>query len=194
MPRTGDPIHLERPVTWVAMVGFMGTGKSRIGAELARALALHFIDTDKLIEKATGLSIPQIFEAFGETEFRRVEAEAVDRCVKLEEFVISCGGGSFIQPENRAKLLARGPVVALWASPETIFERTRRTPRPLLQVPDPIGRIQELLEGRRAAYAEAPIQVSTDGRRRSDVVAEIVELLEDWREMHPLYATPKEEA
>jgi shikimate kinase len=194
VPRTGDPIHLDRPVTWVAMVGFMGTGKSRIGAELARALALHFIDTDKLIEKATGLSIPQIFDAFGEAEFRRVEAEAVDRCVKLEEFVISCGGGSFIQPENRAKLLMRGPVVALWASPETIFERTRRTPRPLLQVPDPIGRIQELLEGRRAAYSEAPIQVSTDGRRRSDVVAEIVELLEDWREMHPLYATPREEA
>ena len=194
MPRTGDPIHLERPVTWVAMVGFMGTGKSRIGSELARSLALHFIDTDKLIEKATGLSIPQIFEAFGEAEFRRVESEAVDRCVKLEEFVISCGGGTFINAENRAKLLARGPVVALWASPETIFERTRRTPRPLLQVPDPIGRIQELLEGRRSAYSEAPIQVSTDGRRRSDVVSEIVERLEDWRAMHPMYATPPEEA
>jgi shikimate kinase len=185
MPRVGDPIDLERPVTWVAMVGFMGTGKSRIGAELARALALHFVDTDKLIEKTTGLTIPQIFDAFGEAEFRRVEAEAIDRAVKLDNFVISCGGGTFVNPENRAKLLARGPVVALWASPETIFERTRRNPRPLLQVPDPIGRITELLEGRRPAYSEAPIQMSTDGRRRSDVVQEIVERLWEWFDAHP---------
>jgi shikimate kinase len=182
MPRVGDPIDLERPVSWVALVGFMGTGKSRIGSELARALALHFVDTDKLIEKSTGLSIPQIFEAFGEQEFRRVEAEAVDRCTRLDEFVISCGGGTFMSEPNRNKLLARGPVIALHASPETIFERTKRTPRPLLQVPDPIDRIRELLEVRRPFYELAPIQVSTDGRQRRDVIAEIIERLEDWRE------------
>ena len=186
MPRTGDPIELERPVTWVAMVGFMGTGKSRIGSELARALALHFVDTDKLIEKTTGLTIPQIFDAFGEAEFRRVEAEAIDRCVRLDQFVISCGGGTFANNENRAKLIARGPVVALRASPETIFERTKRSSRPLLQVPDPIGRIRELLEIRKPFYDEAQIQVSTDGRQRRDVVQEIIEKLETWHAENPI--------
>jgi shikimate kinase len=180
MPRVGDPIDLERPANWVALVGFMGTGKSRIGSELARALALHFVDTDKLIEKSTGLSIPQIFEAFGEQEFRRVEAEAIMRCTRLDEFVISCGGGTFMSEPNRNLLLERGPVIALHASPETIFERTKRSSRPLLQVPDPIGRIRELLEARRPFYDLAPIHVSTDGRQRRDVVAEIIERLEAW--------------
>jgi shikimate kinase len=73
-------------------------------------------------------------------------------------------------------------VIALHASPETIFERTKRSSRPLLQVPDPIGRIRELLDARKPFYDLAPIQVSTDGRQRRDVVSEIIERLEAWRD------------
>jgi hypothetical protein len=109
MPRTGEPIVIERPVSWVALVGFMGTGKSRIGWELSRALALHFVDTDKVIERITGLTIPQIFELYGEPTFRAYETEIVDRCIALDEAVVSCGGGTFINEENRQKLLERGP-------------------------------------------------------------------------------------
>jgi shikimate kinase len=178
----GEPIALERPVTWVALVGFMGTGKSRIGWELSRSLALHFFDTDKVIEKVAGLTVAQIFEAYGEPTFRAYESETVERCIALNEAVISCGGGTFNNPENRAKLLARGPVVALCASPETILERTKRSPRVLLQVPDPLGKIRELLEIRKPFYDQAPIQVSTDGRLRREVVQEIVEKLELWHE------------
>jgi shikimate kinase len=182
MPRTGEPILIERPVSWVALVGFMGTGKSRIGWELSRALALHFVDTDKVIERITGLTIPQIFELYGEPTFRAYETEIVDRCIALDEAVVSCGGGTFINDENRQKLLKRGPVVALRASPETIFERTKRSTRPLLQVPDPLGRIQELLEMRRPFFDAAPIQVSTDGRYRKEVVAEIIARLQAWQD------------
>ncbi len=182
MSRIGDPIELDRPVSWVALVGFMGTGKSRIGWELSRALALHFFDTDKVIEKVAGLTVAQIFEAYGELTFRAYESETVDRCTALDEAVISCGGGTFNNPENRLKLLARGPVVALSASPETILERTKRSPRVLLQVPDPLKKIRELLEIRKPFYDEAPIQVSTDGRLRREVVQEIVEKLESWYE------------
>ena len=178
----GEPIELERPVTWVALVGFMGTGKSRIGWELSRALALHFFDTDKVIEKVAGLTVAQIFEVYGEPTFRAYESETVDRCIALNEAVISCGGGTFNNPENRLKLLARGPVVALVAGPETILERTKRSPRVLLQVPDPLGKIRELLEIRKPFYDQAPIQVSTDGRLRREVVQEIVEKLELWHE------------
>jgi shikimate kinase len=182
MPRTGEPIRIERPVSWVALVGFMGTGKSRIGWELSRALALHFVDTDKVIERITGLTIPQIFELYGEPTFRAYETEIVDRCIALDEAVVSCGGGTFMNEDNRLKLLERGPVVALRASPETIFERTKRSTRPLLQVPDPLGRIQELLEMRKPFFDAAPIQVSTDGRYRKEVVAEIIARLEAWQD------------
>ncbi len=178
----GEPIELDRPVDWVALVGFMGTGKSRIGWELSRALALHFFDTDKVIEKVAGLTVAQIFEAYGEPTFRAYESETIERCIALNEAVISCGGGTLNNPENRAKLLARGPVVALSASPETILERTKRSPRVLLQVPDPLGKIRELLEIRKPFYDQAPIQVSTDGRLRREVVQEIVEKLELWHE------------
>ncbi|HEX2865147.1 MAG TPA: shikimate kinase [Deinococcales bacterium] len=179
--KTGEPIPIERPAAWVAMVGFMGTGKSRIGWELSRALALHFIDTDKVIERVAGMPISQIFELFGEATFRSYEEEVVRRVSKLEQVVISCGGGTFVNPANRRVLLARGPVVCLHASAETIFRRTRRFPRVLLQVPDPVGRIVELLEAREAAYAEAPIHVSTEGRSSRDVVLETIRALEDWR-------------
>jgi shikimate kinase len=182
MPRTGEPILIERPVSWVALVGFMGTGKSRIGWELSRALALHFVDTDKVIERITGLTIPQIFELYGEPTFRAYETEIVDRCIALDEAVVSCGGGTFMNEENRHKLLERGPIVALRASPETIFERTKRSTRPLLQVPDPLGRINELLEMRKPFFDAAPIQVSTDGRYRKEVVAEIIARLEAWHD------------
>ena len=178
----GEPIELDRPVDWVALVGFMGTGKSRIGWELSRALALHFFDTDKVIEKVAGLTVAQIFEAYGEPTFRAYESETIERCIALNEAVISCGGGTFNNSENRAKLLIRGPVVALSASPETILERTKRSPRVLLQVPDPLGKIRELLEIRKPFYDQAPIQVSTDGRLRREVVQEIVEKLELWHE------------
>jgi shikimate kinase len=180
--KTGEPIEIERPVTWVAMVGFMGTGKSRIGWELSRALALHFVDTDKVIERVAGMPISQIFDLFGEGTFREYEEEVVRRVVRLDQVVVSCGGGTFINPNNRTRLLARGPVVALHASPETIFKRTRRFPRVLLQVPDPIARIVDLLEVRRPIYAEANIHVSTDGRQSRDVVQEIVERLQEWHD------------
>jgi shikimate kinase len=186
MPATGEPpIELERPVSWVALVGFMGTGKSRIGWELSRALALHFVDTDKVIERVAGLTIQQIFEVYDEATFRSFESEVVDRCTALDQAVVSTGGGTFIRDDNRRKLLARGPVIALRASPETILERTRKHPRVLLQVPDPLGKINELLAVRKPFYDLAPIQVSTDGRLRRDVVAEIIARLEAWRDDEP---------
>ncbi len=185
MPATGEPIELERPVSWVALVGFMGTGKSRIGWELSRALALHFVDTDKVIERVAGLTIQQIFEVYDESTFRSFESEVVDRCTALDQAVVSTGGGTFTREENRRKLLARGPVIALRASPETILERTRKHPRVLLQVPDPLGKINELLAVRKPFYDLAPIQVSTDGRMRRDVVAEIMARLAAWRDDEP---------
>ncbi len=173
----------ERVVTWLAMAGFMGTGKSRIGWELSRRLQLTFVDTDRVIERVSCMRITDIFELYGEEVFRDYETEVVKRCVRLDEVVVSTGGGTVVRPENRALLKERGPVVVLTASPETVYRRTRRHRRPMLESGDPLERIATLMESRRAAYDEvATFQVSTDGRGSADVVEEIVQRLKRWVE------------
>src|SRR5690606_16432953 len=176
----------ERVVTWLAMAGFMGTGKSRIGWELSRRLQLTFVDTDRVIERVSCMRITDIFELYGEQVFRDYETEIVKRCVRLDEVIVSTGGGTTVRPENRALLRQRGPVVVLTASPETVMKRTRRHRRPLLEQGDPLARIRTLMEQRAAAYADvAAFTVSTDGRDSVDVVEEIVEKLKAWREGNP---------
>lgn len=171
----------DRIVTWVALAGFMGTGKSRIGWELSRRLALTFIDTDRVIERVSCMRIADIFEVYGEEVFRNYETEVVRRCLKLDEVVVSTGGGTVVRKENRDLLKSRGPVVVLSASPETIFKRTRRHKRPMLEVGDPTERIRTLLAAREHAYDDvATFRVSTDGRDSADVVEEIVDKLAEW--------------
>ena len=176
-------IDLERPVTWVALAGFMGAGKSRIGWELSRRLGLTFIDTDKVIERVSCMRIGDIFETYGETTFRDYETEVVRRCLKLDEVVVSTGGGTVVREENRKMLKSRGPVIVLWASPQTIYQRTRRHKRPLLEIGNPVERIEELMAARKAAYEDvAAIDIFSDGRDSADVVEEIVEKLWQWTE------------
>jgi shikimate kinase len=171
----------ERVVTWVALAGFMGTGKSRIGWELSRRLSLNFIDTDKVIERVSCMKIPEIFELYGEAVFRDYETEIIRRSLKLDEVVVSTGGGTVVREENRRLLGSRGPVVVLTASPETIYGRTRKHKRPLLEIGNPIERIRDLLNARRACYeGAASFMVSTDDRNSAEVVEEIVRRLEEW--------------
>ncbi|HEX7022896.1 MAG TPA: shikimate kinase [Trueperaceae bacterium] len=183
-PVMTEPSYLEdRPVSWVALAGFMGAGKSRIGWELSRRLSLTFIDTDRVIERVSCLRIPEILELYGEEVFREYETEVVRRCLRLDNVVVSTGGGTVVRPENRTMLKSRGPVVVLSASAETIYKRTRRHKRPLLEIGDPVTRIRQLMSERAQAYEDvATIRVSSEGRRSTDVVEEIVEKLWEWRE------------
>jgi len=176
--------HLvDRPVSWVALAGFMGTGKSRIGWELSRRLQLTFIDTDRVIERVSCLRVSEIFDLYGEAVFRDYETEIVRRCTRLDDVVIATGGGTVVRPENRELLRQRGPVVVLEASAETVYRRTRRHRRPLLEAEDPQERIRSLMATRRAAYEDvATTRVSTDGRDSADVVEEIVAKLRAWRD------------
>ena len=178
------------PVTWVAMAGFMGTGKSRIGWELSRRLSLTFVDTDRVIERVTCLSIPDILDTYGEATFREYESEVVRRCLRLDRVVVSTGGGTVVRETNRRMLKERGPVVVLEASADTIYKRTRRHRRPLLEVADPIQRIRDLMAERAHAYEDAAsIKVSGDDRVSTDVVEEIVTKLGAWARARDLLSS-----
>lgn len=181
---------IERPANWVALAGFMGTGKSRVGWELSRALALHFVDTDKLITRVVGKSIPEVFAQEGEGYFRACEREVVQRVTRLEHAVISLGGGTFIHEENRRLLLGRGPVVVLWATPETVYQRTKHSDRPLLKAEDPLSRIRTLMDERESVYRQGTIHVHSDGRPSEEIVEEVIERLWAWQEAQTTWAAP----
>ena len=175
------PLGNDRLVTWFAVIGFMGSGKSRIGWELSRRLHLNFIDTDRVIERVSGMPIPEIFDTYGEAVFRDYEHEIIKRTTRLDDAVISTGGGTVTREENLALLRSRGPVVLLTASPETIYQRTRRRPRPLLMVDDPLAKIRELLAEREALYLNAAdIVVNSDNRQSAEVMEEVVQKLAEW--------------
>lgn len=142
----------------------MGTGKTTVGMRVARSLGFRFVDTDKMIVKEAGKPITQIFADEGEERFRERETEALRRCAAGKNQVISTGGGIVTREANRELLREAGYVIWLRASPETIYERVRRNRgRPLLQTPDPLATIRDLLAARASLYeACADLAVSTD--------------------------------
>lgn len=161
----------------IYLVGFMGTGKSTIGRQLAQELDYRFIDSDQAIEAEAGLSIPDIFQTQGEAKFRAMEKAFVESGHDAEACVVSCGGGLVFQPGLKEMLQAKGVVISLFASPETIYERTRSNKnRPLLNVDNPKAEIERLLAERMPVYKEAGIGVLTDGRCVNDIVAHIVRI------------------
>ncbi len=141
----------------------MGTGKSVVGRKVAGRLGMDFIDMDILIEEKAGITISEIFDRFGEAHFRGLESETVRSLADSENKVIATGGGTIVNPENLSALKILGPVICLTATPETIYQRVRhKAHRPLLEVPDPVGRIGELLYERQPHYANADYHIPTD--------------------------------
>jgi shikimate kinase len=162
------------------LVGPMGAGKSTIGRQLARALNLEFIDSDREIEVRTGVDIPLIFELEGEGGFRKREHQAIDLLTARKGIVLATGGGAVLDRENRRCLSSRGKVIYLHASVEQQLQRTAHDrSRPLLQTENPRQKLEELMQIRDPLYREiADWVVETDSRRVRDVVKEIVQHIE----------------
>lgn len=158
----------------IVLVGLMGSGKTRVGIELSRLLKLPFVDSDKEIERAAGLSIPEIFEKFGEKEFRNGEKKVMLRLLSEGGKVLASGGGAFIQEDIRKAVKDKAVSVWLKADLETLVERTSRTShRPLLRGTDPAAKLKELMDARYPIYAEADITVHTDEQSPKDMAKRI---------------------
>lgn len=137
----------------IILIGFMGSGKSAVGHKLAKELGMDYLDTDELIEKTEELSINDIFSKKGEPYFRNLETEVIKTLGDYDNFVISTGGGMVLRQENVKMLKEIGPLVLLWADPETVYQRVKsETHRPLLNVSDPRAEIKKILDHRTPIY------------------------------------------
>ncbi len=147
----------------IYLIGLMGAGKTTMGKKLARTLGWPFYDSDRVIEKSTGVSIPMIFDYEGEQGFRDREQEVIAELTGLNGIVLATGGGAILREENRRRLMDNGFVVYLQCSIDRILQRTRRdTQRPLLQTENPRQRLEQLLKERDPLYRQcADITVDT---------------------------------
>jgi shikimate kinase len=158
----------------LALVGFMGVGKSSVGRIVAEHLRFGFVDTDDLIEERAGAAITEVFAREGEAAFRAHERAVVEELAGRERLVIATGGGLICQPGNLESLRQHALIVTLWASAQTIWERVRhQTHRPLLQTADPQARIAELLAARGPAYRQAGVLVGADLRTPREVAQQV---------------------
>jgi shikimate kinase len=170
------------------LVGFSCSGKTTLGRNVARRLRLTFVDTDRFVEEMTGRSIPDIFREDGEAAFRAREREAISCIMAERNQVVSTGGGAFVDPENRQKLRDGNLVIHLQVRPETVVDRLRNSrsgrPRPLLDSPDPLGRVVQLMADRREAYSAAHVTIGVDDRSRYELVGELRRRWLAWQRAH----------
>jgi shikimate kinase len=165
----------KRHIVNIALIGFMGTGKTSVGRLVAEQLHFHYLDTDEMIQTATGRTIPEIFSHCGEPAFRELEEKAVGELATKTQTVISCGGGLPVAPQNLTSLKTHALVVCLWATPAKIWERVKnQTHRPLLHDPDPQQKIRELLAVREPFYKQADILLNTESRSLREVAQQVV--------------------
>jgi shikimate kinase len=168
-------VSTARKIQNIALIGFMGTGKSSVGQLAAAQLHFTFLDTDHVIEARAGKTISEIFTEQGEPAFRELERKIVDELVVRKRTVVSTGGGLPVNPENLASLKTHSLVICLWASPEKIWERVRnQTHRPLLKEADPLAKIRKLLEERAPYYRQADVLLNTEMRSLKDVAQQVV--------------------
>lgn len=160
MPQSLPP-NLPRFDRPLVLIGLMGAGKSTVGKRLAARLHLPFVDADAEIERAAGLSISEIFQRFGEKEFRDGERRVIGRLIDGRPKVIATGGGAFMQDDTRALILDRALAIWLDADIEVLADRVSRREgtRPLLKDRDPREALTELAAIRNPVYALAPVHV-----------------------------------
>ncbi|ADL13262.1 shikimate kinase [Acetohalobium arabaticum] len=161
----------------IVLIGFMGTGKSTVGQHLSERLELEFVDSDEVIEERAGREISSIFAEYGEEYFRDLETEVITDLSRQQRLVISTGGGVVLRQENIEQLRKKGTIILLTAEPEVILDRVKDSDRPLLEVPEPLEKIKEMLADRREYYDITEYKIDTSQMSVAEVVAEIEKII-----------------
>jgi shikimate kinase len=168
--------------TNIALIGYMGTGKTAVGQLLAEKLGMNFIELDWIIEQEAGKPIPDIFREEGETGFREREIETTKKVANEKNSVIACGGGIVLNKINIDRLKERARIVYLTASPRTILKRVsgQAGQRPLLEVEDQLITINKMLRFRRPFYERAAeITINTSILSVEAVADQIIDKLKE---------------
>jgi shikimate kinase len=172
--------RIDRPIV---LVGMMGVGKSSVGKRLAALLNCPFVDADDEIEESAQMSIPEMFETYGEEYFRDGERRVIARLIEEDSGckVIATGGGAFCNAETRALILDKAIAIWLDSDIDTLVERTsRKNNRPLLQQGDPREILTRLREERREAYSQAPIHVLSSSGPHGQTLGKVLEGIDKW--------------
>ena len=171
----------------VALIGFMGTGKTAVGKVLAEKLEKKFVGLDALIEQRAGKSVTEIFHQDGEVAFRELEIEVTKEIAGEENIVIDCGGGIVLNKINIDRLKRNAVIVQLTASPDVVLKRilTDGEVRPILNVPEKAVKIRELLEFRRPYYeGAADIRINTSNLDVDSIAERIIKKLKEYESFH----------
>jgi shikimate kinase len=180
---------MPEPAVNLYLVGFMGTGKTTVGRAVAMRLGSQAMDSDHEIEREKGRTVAQIFAGEGEAAFRALERRFIERGHPDRGVVMACGGGLVVQPGMLELLLAKGVVICLHATLDTILQRTTQArTRPLLNVENPEARIRQLYAEREETYKRAGTLILTDFRPLHDIVLHVLRAYRrearDWERTH----------
>ncbi|MGX9142830.1 shikimate kinase [Mesorhizobium sp. 128a] len=162
----------------IVFVGLMGAGKTAIGRKVAAMLSLPFIDSDQEIESVSRMTVPELFERYGETEFRALEQRVILRLLEHGPQVLSTGGGAFMNAQTRDAIASHGVSVWLKAELDLLMERvSKKQNRPLLKNPDPRAVLERLMGERYPVYATSNVTVPTRDDRKEVIATEVVDAL-----------------
>jgi shikimate kinase len=159
----------------LVLVGLMGAGKSAIGKIVASELSIPFIDSDHEIERVSRMTIPELFEKYGEPEFRKLENRVIKRLLRSGPRVLSTGGGAFMNVDTRGTIKSSGLSLWLDADLDTLWERVlKRDNRPLLKTENPKQTLENLMIARYPTYALADLSIKSRDVKKDIVAAEVI--------------------
>jgi shikimate kinase len=162
----------------IVFVGLMGAGKTAIGRKVASLLGLSFIDSDHEIESVSRMTVPELFDRYGESEFRALEQRVILRILEGGPQVLSTGGGAYMNADTRQAIGEHGVSIWLKADLDVLMERVvKKQNRPLLRNPDPRAVMQRLMQERYPVYAHADVTVTTRDERKEVIADEVVAAL-----------------
>ena len=174
----------------LVLVGLMGAGKSTIGKRVAQMLGIPFIDADTEIEAVSRMTIPELFERYGEPEFRDLERRVIRRILRSGPKVLATGGGAFMNEQTRKAITRAGVSVWLKADLDVLMERvSRKGNRPLLKTANPRATMQELMDKRYPVYELSDITVMSRDEKKDVMAGEVIDALVA---MLPVTATNKD--